>query len=198
MKTILTFIVAVLITFPTLAGNDRQIAADVFKNYRECFRFMARDRDSKIDDDQLFKLAAESSMNWYWLDSETRRIVIVIKLDLLGDTYSAIRGAQGNGDYYLFVPVSNGFLHVGTMWGNSYKYGTLNGKPRFIASAHMSAASAIETEYVWDGSRFIIGSKALFQYNPADGSKTILKDYMAEAEDTVPVKAAPSVAPSER
>ncbi len=158
---------------------------------------MAGDRDIKIGDDQLFKLAAESSMDWFWLDSKAKRIVIVIKLDLLGETYSAIRGAQGNGDYYLFVPSTNGYCHVGTMWGNSYRHGTLNGKPRFIASAHMSAASAIETEYVWNGTIFEIVSKALYQYNPADGSKTKLKDYMEKDKETEPspagdvLKAAP-------
>ena len=158
---------------------------------------MAGDRDSEIDDGQLFKLAAESSMDWFWLDSKAKRIVIVIRLDLLRGTYSAIRGAQGNGDYYLFAPSTNGYRHVGTMWGNSYRHGTLNGKPRFIASAHMSAASAVETEYVWNGTVFEIVSKALYQYNPADGSKTMIKDYMQDKNGTEPspagdvLKAAP-------
>lgn len=139
----------VALVLPLLASPDE---AHIFKNWRECFRFMAGDSGTGLqaDENTLFKLAAESSMNWYWLGEGTNRIVIVIKLDYLKGPYSALRGVQGNGLYYLFVPVESGFQFVGRMVGNRFKWGTLNGKACFTTSSHVSASESFENIYQWD------------------------------------------------
>lgn len=144
---------------------------------------------TESDDAFLFKVAAESSMDRYWLDEETKDIVLVIKLDSLNEPYSAMRGAQDNGAYYLFVPNDNGFEHVGTMEGNSYKWGTFNGKARFTTSWHMSSTDAIETVYGWNGSRFEVTAKTLYRYNPADDTRKKIKDYLEDKKKTEPKNA---------
>ena len=128
----------------------------MFKNWQACFRFMAEDNDNALPSDEatLFKLAAESSMEWFWLEEGTNRIVIAIKLDFLKGPYSAIRGAQGNGLYYLLVPVGDGYQFVGKMEGNRFAWSTLNGKARFTAAWHVSASEWYENVYDWDGKMF--------------------------------------------
>lgn len=137
---------------------------------------MAGDGDSMLhqDDDTLFKLAAESSMEWVWLEEETNKIVIVIKLDSLNGPYSNIRGTQGNGPYYLFTPAQSNFRFVGKMEGNGFKWGTVNGRSRFTTGWHMSASQAYENIYDWDGKMFRQTSHILYRYEP-DGSRKEMK-----------------------
>jgi hypothetical protein len=126
------------------------------------------------DDDALFKTAAESSMDWFWLEEGTTNIVIVIKLDFLDGPYSAIRGAHGNGPYYLFMPIEKGFQLPGKMAGNGYHHGTLNGRAQFITSWHMGGGEAYENIYDWDGKTFKLTSRILYRYD-FDGSRKIIK-----------------------
>jgi len=149
----------------------------VFKNWTDCFRFMADACQCVFtrDADSLFKLAAESSMEWFWLEEGSSQVVIVIKLDMLSGPYSAIRGAQGNGPYYLFTPAEEGFRFVGAMDGNRFRWGTRNGRARFTTNWHMSATQSIENIYDWDGVMFRQTSAILYEYDPADGSRKEVK-----------------------
>lgn len=179
MKTKAIFAAIGIIVLGSLNIFAGEPVTNVFPTYRDCFRFMAGCQETTVvDEANLFKLAAESSMETFRLADGTSNIVLVIKLDYLKGPYSAMRGAQGNGLYFLFVPRSNGFEHVGTMAGNAYRHGTLNGRCRFITSWHMSGAEAIETEYVWNGKMFEVTKKALYRFGPSKGQRELLKDYL--------------------
>lgn len=162
-------------------------ATPVFQTYQDCFRFMAgRQETTSMAEADLFKLAAESSMETFWLEGGTSNIVRVIKLDYRDGPYSTTRGAQGNGLYFLFVPRTNGFEHVGTMEGNAYRHGTLNGRCRFITSWHMGATETIEAEHVWNGKTFTVTKKALYRSDPSEGQRKLLKDYLKETKEAEP------------
>lgn len=173
-KPTVMVLVAVALTLAGLASADEP---RTFTNWRECFRFMVGDSDTMLqsDDDTLFKLAAESSMDRVWLGERTNRIVIVVKLDYLKGPYSALRGAQDNGLYYLFVPVENGFQYVGRMEGNGFKWGTPNGKARFTTNWHMSASESYENIYDWNGKMFRQTSRILYHYE-LDGNRKEVKE----------------------
>ncbi len=132
---------------------------------------MRRDVDDVLthDDNSLFKLAAESSMEWFGLQDGTDKIVCVIKLDSLNGPDSALRGVQGNGPYYLFTPIGRGFQFVGRMEGNGYRWSTVNRQARFTTSWHKSASDSYENIYDWDGKMFKQTSHVLYRCDP-DGS----------------------------
>ena len=159
----LILLICFALTVSTTYSDDKFEPA-FFNSWKECFRFMASYISIEDIDDSLFKLAAESSTDWYWLKPDEKSIVIVIKLETLQDHYSAIRGVQGNGLYYLFMPVENGFHYLGRMDGNTYRWDTLNGKPRFTTKWHMSANESIETIYDWNGTYFSVTKSASVTY----------------------------------
>ncbi|MBN1256459.1 MAG: hypothetical protein JXA52_02000 [Planctomycetes bacterium] len=134
----------------------------VFKNWQECFRFMGNDGDYSLtpDDDALFKLAAESSMQHFSFQAGTENVIIVVKLAMM-------RGMQDNGAYYFFIPIENGLQFAGRMSGNSYKW---NGDKRFTTKWHMGARQSYESIYDWDGEMFRMTSNILYEYD-SDGNK---------------------------
>ncbi len=178
IQTVLVAVALVLFAFGQGASESESVSR-IFPTYKDCFRFMAEHSQMKVDDASLFKLAAESSMDRYWLDEKAESLVLVIKLDYLSGASSKIRGAQDNGPYYLFVPRENGFEHVGTIEGNNCKWGTRNGKASFTTTWHVSARESIEVVYVWDGATFKVTEHALYKYSE-DGSRTKIKDYLTE------------------
>jgi hypothetical protein len=160
-------------------------ATNLFATYKDCFRFMADAQEtSQVDETNLFKLAADSSIVRFRLEDKTNDVVLVIKLDYLDGLYSTMRGVQDNGLYFLFVQRTNGFEHVGTMEGNRYQWGTINGRSRFIVFAHMGCAEAMETEYVWNGKTFQVTRKGLYRYGQTEGEKELLKDYLEKKTGT--------------
>jgi hypothetical protein len=168
-KLLITTFVLALATYNLCDANQNKI----YRGYKECFRFMANEQNLfGMNDDSLFKLAAESSIDRYILDSSTAEIVLVIKI-------AANRGAQDNGDYYLFKVLEDGlkdgYEFIGKLGGSSYKYGTLNGKARFITLWHVSSEKVIEIIYDWDSNIFKCTSKILYQCDAA-GNKKKIKD----------------------
>ena len=167
----------VLLWLPSAFGGDdsRQYA-----DWKECYRFMAEQAYFPTDDQSLFRLAAESSADWFWLVDGSKEIVVVVKLDARDGPYSALRGAQQNGLYFLFTPNDSGYRFIGTMEGNSYRRGTINGKSHFTTGWHMSSSLSYENIYDWDGTNFNQVSHILYRYSQ-DGTRQI-----EEAEQAVP------------
>jgi hypothetical protein len=79
-----------------------------------------------------------------------------------GGVFDQIRGAQGNGSYYILRPLSvysaldtdKGFELVGVVEGNSWKLMHSNGRCRFVTYWHVSAAESPESIYEWNGKFF--------------------------------------------
>ena len=75
-----------------------------------------------------------------------------------------IRGAQGNGEYYILRPLTNkDFSFAGTNYefelvgvgeGNTLEWSSVNGKLQFITGWHLSAWEHPETTNEWNGKIF--------------------------------------------
>lgn len=154
------------------ADNDEKI----FKNYKDCFLFIAKEQDLDKVEDSLFKLAAESTMRRMYINGQNNEMpLIIIESNYYNNMNNSIRGAQGNGDYYLFKVLKNGYEYVGKIGGNSYSCGTYNNYLRFITSWHMCAGENIESIYDWNGTSFTCTSNIRYKYNE-DGSKMKVED----------------------
>jgi hypothetical protein len=170
MKKLIFGILTVLsLSLPLLAGPDEP---RFFKNWKECFRFIASQivYELKQDDDTISKLESESSTESFNLEEGSKRTVIVITSHFFHDSIDALRGASGNGSYYLFIPIKNGFQFVGEMEGCRSEWGMSNRRARFKTWWHMSAGQAYENIYDWDGKIFRQTSSIRYEYNP-DGSQ---------------------------
>jgi hypothetical protein len=165
----------------------------VFKNWKECFRFIAKEESLPTDDNTLFKLAAESSSKRHLLSEKTNEQVVVIKADYYWEKYSQIRGAQDNGRFYVFRIQQDGFTFAGALEGNGYTCGTMNGVARFYASSHWSAFESLDRVYDWNGTVFENTSCALYRYEQ-DGSKRLVKDYGNDKTNLAPEDTAPKLA----
>ncbi len=134
---------------------------------------MAKDCGVSQDDEALFNLALASSLDRAqpWGTPQFAVVVTLCSLD-----YCDMRGAQGNGSYYLFMPVETGFQFAGKMGGNRYKWTTVNGSPQFVTGHHMSASQSYETIYDWNGTMFKETSNILYEYAP-DGTRKEIEDF---------------------
>lgn len=139
-----------------------------FAGYREFYTFVAKRTygGMSTDADTLFKLAADSTTTIITLEDKQMPYVYLVESHYYnGGIYDQIRGAQGNGDYYILRPratnytdldTDKGFELVGIAEGNSCKltYSNSNGKPRFVTHWHLSVDESPERIYEWNGRFF--------------------------------------------
>ncbi len=126
--------------------GSEAIPPKLFANYRELFEYIADAESLPKDPETVFKLAAESSISVHQV--KVGDFHLVIRADFHGDGYvSTIRGAQGNGTFYVLHRERGGLRLIGTMFGNGYVPGSLNGQLYFKMGAHMSAGSSPESIY---------------------------------------------------
>jgi hypothetical protein len=133
-----------------------------FAGYREFFTFVAKNTygGMSIDADTVFKLAADSTIEIVGLDFKSMPYVYVVEDHYYNGYLDEIRGAQGNGQYYILRPLttgsrtSRGFELVGIIDGNAYTVQHLNETPRFVSYWHISAGEHPETIYEWNGKFF--------------------------------------------
>ena len=102
-----------------------------FAGYRELYTFIAQHTDGGMptNNDALFKLAADSKTEIITLEDERMPYVYLVEGHYYnGGVYDQIRGAQGNGGYYILRPLATnlselntdkGFELVGIAKGNS-------------------------------------------------------------------------------
>ena len=137
-----------------------------FAGYRELYIFIAHqvDEDFPTDNHTLFKLAADSTTKIVTLDSKEIPYVYLIENHYYnGGIYDQMRGAHGNGSFFVVRPLANndaaldtdkGFELVGILSGNVYELTHINGKPRFTTYWHISAGEHPKTDYDWNGKYF--------------------------------------------
>jgi hypothetical protein len=135
-----------------------------FVNYRELYTFIAQHTYGGMprNDSTLFKLASDSRTDMYTFDDPPFYVWVITPHFFNGD--DEIRGAQGNGDYYVLRPLVDHnfrfantdciFELVGVGAGNTLKWSSYNQKVRFITSWHISAEDQPETVYEWNGKFF--------------------------------------------
>ena len=122
-----------------------------FRDYAEAFRFIARHEELSTDEGTVFRLAADSSVE-IWRFEQIPILYFVTAHYYAGGLYDQIRGAQGNGRYYLLRPLNHeftaagnldrGFELVGIAEGNTYHWQTINSRPRLATTWHLSAAES--------------------------------------------------------
>jgi hypothetical protein len=151
---------------PVLTAGDAgagQIKLPIkFAGYREFYTFVAQNTYGGMptDADTLFKLAADSTIEIVGLDFKQMPYAYVVEDHYFSGEFDEIRGAQGNGQYYILRPLATGravlggFELVGILDGNAYTVQHINGTPRFVSYWHLSANEHPETIYEWNGKYF--------------------------------------------
>jgi len=134
-----------------------------FSGYHQAFAFIARREGVPVDADTLFKLAADSTTTIHGLIGPLPYMWIIEPHLYDGGIYDRLRGAQGNGGYYLLRPLArdfttldtdHGFELLGIAEGNAFRWSSHNGVPRLITNWHLSAAESPESVYEWNGTFF--------------------------------------------
>lgn len=138
-----------------------------FKSYHEFYDFAARlEGVSVTNSEVLLKFAADTSTEIITVDDRAMQDQYLYLIEphyLNGGVYDQIRGAQGNGGYYVLrllatnftgLDTDKGFELVGLLAGNSCRFTHETGKPTFITHWHMSAAESPQTIYEWNGKFF--------------------------------------------
>lgn len=154
--------------------ENKQIEPKDFSNYYELFKYIAKNEGFEPghadNEDFLLKLAADSKIETYQVDGIKLPVIIVTPhyyTYLVGPLarIDELRGAQGNGDFYLLLPLKNltnedgspdpGFRIVGIAEGNSYWWSSTS----FNTGWHISAYESPKSVYEWDGKLFKLMTK---------------------------------------
>jgi hypothetical protein len=142
-----------------IAANAEQIKLPItFANLEEFFTFVARDSINgiPINDNAISKLVADSTDKIVVLDSKQRQMpfVHVVESHYFNRGIDEIRGVQGNGQFYILLPLTSKVELVGILDGNSYRLQPINKTPRFVSNWHLSANESSENIYEWNGKFF--------------------------------------------
>jgi hypothetical protein len=138
-----------------------------FKNYQELYAFISREvfesKSVSSNPNTLFKLAADSETEPYALDNPPFYLWIITPRYFNGGIYDQIRGAQGNGVYYIIRPLARnfasdktdcGFELVGIAHGNALSFSDYNQTTRLTTYSHISATEHPGNTYEWNGKIF--------------------------------------------
>lgn len=88
-----------------------------FANYRQLYEFMAKLEGVQSFPDALFKLAADSQTKMYALDEPPKHVWVITPHFYNGGIYDQIRGATGNGNFYLVRPLARNDTSLNTDCG---------------------------------------------------------------------------------
>jgi hypothetical protein len=136
-----------VLLFATIqASPQAQVHPTRFASYEQVFRFIASQSDlEQIDRSSVFKLAAESCVEY--VRTRPKAWYLVIRADYLHNHISTIRGAQGNGPFYVFHEGGGAFTFLGVMGGNAYTQTSVNGNIGFDVSAHAGGGKTTTAHY---------------------------------------------------
>jgi hypothetical protein len=125
-----------------------------FSDYRDIFKYIAAWEDLPQNSGTILGLAADSTVERSYLNSAGAGTLLVIRAEYYGQSTFGIRGAQGNGRYYAFQLVENGWRLVGIFHANRLQWEIAGDQTRVLAHWHMSAEGDAPTVYTWQGRRF--------------------------------------------
>lgn len=136
------------------AGEDALTSPVHFQNYQEIFSHIADANELFNDPEMILQLSNECRVEYppdAQKDGQTRA---VMALNLMDNGVNILRGASGNGVYYVIQSTATGLDLVGILEGNSWKHQVINDRDAFVTTWHMSAEEYVETTYEWNGSVF--------------------------------------------
>lgn len=123
-----------------------------FGSYKAAFRYIAKCEGLPSDSSTLFALAADSTLERS--HSHLAGDLVIVRAEYYGQSRFGIRGAQGQGRYYVFQTRDDGWRLVGILHGNSYRWDAVGDTLRIITRTHLSAVESPETIYTWTGQLF--------------------------------------------
>jgi hypothetical protein len=148
-----------------------------FIDLKECFKFVSSSLDTTWDlkDKDLFKLATDSSMKYYYFGEYTKRMMFVFDINYIDkDSFiSRVKGATGNGVYFAFEYKNNKYYHIGIFEGHSLIKN--NGKT-FTCYWNMGGSHIIKSEYLLKDNYFEVISIIEYTYDQ-NGKNTFLKKH---------------------
>lgn len=141
-----------------------------FRTYHELYTFIAARAyggdGMPTNTDMVLALASDTTTEIVGLaNDEIPYVYLVTPHFYHGEVYDQIRGAQGNGDYYILRPLTKwtddinagrdrGFELIGMGEGNTLRWTNSNGKIGFVTTWHISATESPESVYEWNGKTF--------------------------------------------
>ncbi len=125
-----------------------------FRGYKAAFEHIALREGLPRDEETLFGLAAESTVERYRF--EQTGLLTIVRAQYYDESQFefGLRGAQGQGTYYVFQTNGNEWRLVGVVQGSAYRWDCVGDKLRLITSWHISAFESPETVYSWNGGTF--------------------------------------------
>lgn len=160
-KVLVAFIFLLALAWPVPANEVFLESPIHFQNYQELFTYIAS--QNGLDPETIFDLAVDSRIDYKSRQTNADPIIAVITASYLqdhkspyGDKYriNNIRGASGNGNFYVIRFEEEGLDLIGILVGNGYSWTNINGNDALFTSWHMSAAEYVKTVYEWDGKVF--------------------------------------------
>ena len=122
-------ILATFIAF-TLAGPPA--LPRLFSGYRDVYRFIAEIEGLPTDPDSVLKLAAESHITIV----HPKQFYLLIRPDFWNENFvSQIRGAHGNGPFYVLRQEGRQLRLIGTIFANHIDWGSRNEQPCFTVAS---------------------------------------------------------------
>jgi hypothetical protein len=144
---------------PSLAQQGPLTEPVHFKNYHELFEFIARDNGLEATNEVVTKLSADSRVEYRLAQNKDSRIRAVIEADYIDTNefpgVNSLRGASGNGLFYVIEFELNGIDLIGVLEGNGWELRTIDGRESYVTSWHMSAYEFVETVYEFNGRAFV-------------------------------------------
>jgi hypothetical protein len=134
------------------SGFHPTVPGKLFDSYEAAFSCIARRESLPEDKHTLFALAADSTLER--AHSHLTGDLVVVRAEYYGQSRFGIRGAQGQGRYYVFQVRDAGWRLVGILHGNSYRWDAVGDTLRVITKWHMSASESPERVYTWKGQLF--------------------------------------------
>lgn len=124
-----------------------------FKNYREAYAYVAHCEGLPTDADTLLKLAAESKMEI--TPVENLGTFHIIEASYYADGLDQIRGAQGNGRFYVLRENKGNFDLAGILEGNAYRWNNTDNHAALQTHWHVGGGDNDDwTDYSWNGQSF--------------------------------------------
>jgi hypothetical protein len=120
-------------------------------SYHDLFVFIAEQEDLDTDETTAFRLAGDSSTEYF--PAAPGGLLLVVRAELTRDNgYSANRGAHGGGTFYCFRQQKDKYAFVGTFSGASYSLRQYDDRAvSFETHSHWSASETEVAVWTYDG-----------------------------------------------
>lgn len=160
LSMILTACVAGCTANPAAPSDPASDVPAPIPGFRAMWKSIAEQDGLPTTEEFLWQLASQSTTSWQTIDGVGIFLVVELRYSYATPPSSPshmagyMRGAAGNGPYYIFLLDHNALKPVGRFEGNSCAFDTTGDQLRAIVTFHLSAYEEPEHIYLWDGHTF--------------------------------------------